>query len=482
MLAGTPTRPRTGQVHGPAASASGGRPVGAPRTRTSPPHIAATAPRRPTHRSVAAAAATAPRPPSPSPPPPPPRRDQEPDDNEREAPSTSFPSLNAPVGALDDKEVSRRFRRTWFDHEDWRNHRSTGRYLRHLASLPGSRIVRSLGPPLAWVVFAGAATGTYETIQSSGALPPFLPSIAIGAQGAAQLSGFALSLLLAARTTNAYGRWLDAVTAVGTVSSRAVDFTRQLAAWVALPPPSSPSPEPAASAEEATLLAAAAARWAAALPRALAAHVREDLEVGTLVAAVLTPAEAAACAASPHPPRFALQALTEVAAAAQAAGRLSDAQAARLDEGLTAAGDAVGVCERIFHMPLPLSSTRHNSRVLMLALTFLPAVLWPDCGWISIPAAVLVAFLLLGIEEVGVSIEEPLSILPLEQMWEASDGEIGRVRGDGGAARALVAASMRGGGGGEEVSNGVALVGAAPVAAGRRRKGLFDWSKGGGGE
>ena len=249
-------------------------------------------------------------------------------------------------------------------------------------------------------------TGTYETIQASGALPFIFPSVAVGAQGAAQLSGFALSLLLAARTTNAYQRWVDAVTAVGTVSSRSVDFTRQLAAWVEATPRGvhhSPGAE-VEEAKEAAQLAAAASRWAAALPRALAAHVREDLEVASLVGAVLTPAEAAACAASPHPPRFALQALTEVAAAAQAAGRLSDAQAARLDENVTAAGDAVGVCERIFHMPLPLSSTRHNSRVLMLALTFLPAVLWPDCGWISIPAAVLVAFLLLGIEEVGVSI------------------------------------------------------------------------------
>jgi len=356
--------------------------------------------------------------------------------------STSFPHSHA-LTALNDKEMSRRFRRTWFEHEDWRVHRSTGRYLRHLISLPGSRIVRSLGPPLAWVVVAGTLTGVYETAQISGALPPLFPSIAVGAQGAAQLSGFALSLLLAARTTNAYQRWLDAMTAVGTVSTRAVDFTRQLGAWVAIPLPSTTSALIAGASDgDAVLLSAAAARWAAALPRALAAHVREDLECAALVEGVLTPDEAAALVSSTHPPRFAIQALTEVAAAAQARGRLSDAQAARLDEGLTAAGDAVGVCERIFHMPLPLTSTRHNSRVLMLALTFLPAVLWPDCGWISIPAAVLVAFLLLDIEEVGVSIEEPLSILPLEQMWEESDVAIANVRGDAGTARALVARSV----------------------------------------
>lgn len=352
--------------------------------------------------------------------------------------------------AVDDKELSRRYRRTWFGHDDWRAHRSTSRYVRHLTSLPGSRIVRSLGPPLLWVVVAGIATGAYETARGSTGALAGLPSIAVGAQGAAQLSGFALSLLLAARTTNSYARWLDAVTAVGTVNTRVVDFTRQLAAWVSASAPAggeggaSTPAAPASAADDDTgaLLSAAAARWAAALPRALAAHVREDLDLPAVVEGVLTPDEAAALAAAPHPPRFALQALTEVAHAAQARGRLTDGQAARLDEGLTAAGDAVGVCERIFHMPLPLSSTRHNSRVLMVALTFLPAVLWPESGWSAIPASVLVAFLLLGIEEVGVSIEEPLSILPLEQLWSETDRQLACVAQGRTAARHLVARSV----------------------------------------
>ena len=51
--------------------------------------------------------------------------------------------------------------------------------------------------------------------------------------------------------------------------------------------------------------------------------------------------------------------------------------------------------------------------------------------WASVPASALVAFLLLGIEEIGVAIEEPFSILPLENMWADVDSEI----------RALAAAS-----------------------------------------
>ena len=51
--------------------------------------------------------------------------------------------------------------------------------------------------------------------------------------------------------------------------------------------------------------------------------------------------------------------------------------------------------------------------------------------WACVPASALVAFLLLGIEEIGVAIEEPFSILPLENMWSEVDSEI----------RALAAAS-----------------------------------------
>lgn len=52
----------------------------------------------------------------------------------------------------------------------------------------------------------------------------------------------------------------------------------------------------------------------------------------------------------------------------------------------------------------------------MLWLGFLPFALWPDCGWAVVPVEVVVAFLLLGIEEIGVQIEEAFGILPLEDI------------------------------------------------------------------
>ena len=49
----------------------------------------------------------------------------------------------------------------------------------------------------------------------------------------------------------------------------------------------------------------------------------------------------------------------------------------------------------------------------------LPLALWSQLNtswnhWATIPATFIISFFLFGIEEVGVQIEEPFSILPLE--------------------------------------------------------------------
>ena len=59
------------------------------------------------------------------------------------------------------------------------------------------------------------------------------------------------------------------------------------------------------------------------------------------------------------------------------------------------------------------------ARFLTIFLTLLPLALWGQLGaswnhWATIPAEFIIAFFLFGIEEVGIQIEEPFSILPLE--------------------------------------------------------------------
>lgn len=49
-------------------------------------------------------------------------------------------------------------------------------------------------------------------------------------------------------------------------------------------------------------------------------------------------------------------------------------------------------------------------------LTLLPFSLYASCGWATIPISVSIAFAMLGVEEIGVSIEEPFKILALDAL------------------------------------------------------------------
>jgi hypothetical protein len=74
-------------------------------------------------------------------------------------------------------------------------------------------------------------------------------------------------------------------------------------------------------------------------------------------------------------------------------------------------------CERIFTTPIPLMYTRHTARFLLLWLLAMPMCLYHEYAlhqkWMVPIISFLQAIFLFGIEELGVQIEEPFSILPL---------------------------------------------------------------------
>ena len=74
---------------------------------------------------------------------------------------------------------------------------------------------------------------------------------------------------------------------------------------------------------------------------------------------------------------------------------------------LRARADANELCKRC-------SVRRHTSRFLVIFLTFLPFALWESCQWLTPAVTGVVAFLLIGVENIGIQIEQPFSVLPLE--------------------------------------------------------------------
>jgi predicted membrane chloride channel (bestrophin family) len=66
---------------------------------------------------------------------------------------------------------------------------------------------------------------------------------------------------------------------------------------------------------------------------------------------------------------------------------------------------------------VPRFYTRHTGRFLEVWLLLMPFTLYTSFDytwnhWGMIPATVIISFFLLGIEELGIQLEEPFSLLP----------------------------------------------------------------------
>lgn len=101
---------------------------------------------------------------------------------------------------------------------------------------------------------------------------------------------------------------------------------------------------------------------------------------------------------------------------------------ARMDQQCERLCGVFGASERVLRTALPTGFTRHSSRLMFMWSNLLPFALYPACGPIgTLPAALMGAYALLGIEDVGVQLEEPFDILPLRQYSDGMFDAIGQV-------------------------------------------------------
>jgi len=82
--------------------------------------------------------------------------------------------------------------------------------------------------------------------------------------------------------------------------------------------------------------------------------------------------------------------------------------------------DSLGGCERILRTPLPLAYVIHLKQLVLIYCILLPFQLVKDLGWWTGLFVGLISFTLLGIEEIGVEIENPFGYdandLPLDHI------------------------------------------------------------------
>lgn len=96
-----------------------------------------------------------------------------------------------------------------------------------------------------------------------------------------------------------------------------------------------------------------------------------------------------------------------------------------IEESVSNIGLSGGICERIIATPIPLSFTRHTARSLVIWLLTLPFVIVPTMGWMSVPCIFTLAYLILGIDEIGIQIEEPFATLPLTPLCAVIERDLG---------------------------------------------------------
>ncbi|GAX86200.1 hypothetical protein CEUSTIGMA_g13614.t1, partial [Chlamydomonas eustigma] len=285
-----------------------------------------------------------------------------------------------------DKEAARSERRQAFTHVDWKRHRSSARFIRHLSTIPESWVIRGVLWHVACFILLALGVAAFNySYACKGLVPPY--SIAIEPM---QLTSFALSLLLVFRTNASYARWQEARRSFGSITTTGKDIMRQSLAWFC---------------EDDWAGKMALSGWLQALAQSSMYHLQNEghLEDDSLVPlqGCLNPDELAQLRISSHKPTFCIAMITRLVSRAGMPTELL----LRMDENISTLVQAVSSCERIINTPIPLSYTRHTSRFLMVWLTCLPFSLWQYCGWAMVPIAGLISFVLLGIEEIGVYIE-----------------------------------------------------------------------------
>lgn len=94
--------------------------------------------------------------------------------------------------------------------------------------------------------------------------------------------------------------------------------------------------------------------------------------------------------------------------------------------------NAIGQCERIHQTAVPLNYARHSLRSLTIWLFTLPFALVKDLGFMTGPAAAVIAWLLFGVYEIGYSIEDPFQgSLRLSNLCDAIRNDVLQSDGSG---------------------------------------------------
>ena len=268
---------------------------------------------------------------------------------------------------------------------EWEKHTQPSRYWRNVITWPRSTILVTLNPVL--------------LVLAAWSMVVFRNSYKLTA-GALGYMASPLALLLAFRVNTAVARFHEARSQWGA----AVLHARDLASIVAC------------TKEVPLATRALVCRLLVAFGWAAKAAVRYEEDVGQVLRALL-PSEMAASVAAARKPAVAI--LTVLRKELLALPLLPNHAACAMQDAITQLNRAFGGMERLASTPLSPTYVRHTSRGLLLWLFMLPCGLLSAGCSTAIKLALVVtstAYIMLGIDEIGMQIELPFNVLPLHGM------------------------------------------------------------------
>lgn len=298
-----------------------------------------------------------------------------------------------------------RKKRQLYTHENWIQHRSSLRHVRHVLSSFSSRVVLSLVPPVIVFTSFAALIASYNTVVLMDWLPEFFPVLRASSLPY-QLTAPALALLLVFRTEASYARFSEGMKAWTKVISGTNEFASQVIAGV--------------DSSVNMPLKKALLQYIMAFPVALKCHVMHGSDIENDLRNVIEVDDLAVVVKSLHRPRCVIEFISQTLRRL----KLDTSRRQALETKLACFHEGIGVCEQLTGTPIPLSYTRLTSRFLVLWHLTLPIILWDDCQWIVVPATFISAASLFCIEEVGVLIEEPFPTLALDELCKKAHKDI----------------------------------------------------------
>ncbi len=220
---------------------------------------------------------------------------------------------------------------------------------------------------------------------------------------------FILGLLLVFRTNTAYERFWEGRIAWGSLIVSIRNLARQIRIAVA-------EPEVIDRENKAATL-----QLLGALAIATKLHLRKE-EVNSELEELLTPSQVLKLKSAKNPTLEIILWINDYLQQQQQRNCLSADYLTAMNSLLDKMVEAVTACERILNTPMPLAYAIHLKQLMLIYCLSLPFSIVKELQWWTGPTVALISFTLLGIEAIGIEIENPFgqdaNDLPLDEICQ----------------------------------------------------------------